>query len=243
MCAGNYPPLQMMGCQSMGCKMKPKVLSRQIAIFNSNKGAVGIGAMVIFIAMVLIAAIAASVLVQTAGQIENQAARTGEQTKNEISTGVFVLDISGKVVNNKVENMTITIRLRPGSNDINLNNVALEVADGTKKVLLTMNTSASWNFNTTLDSDGQVFGTGAWNETANQFGVIVLEDRDGSITFSSPVMNSGDLVTLCVSCTSCFNGLDGNDRVFGKILPEEGSSGVFGFDVPASLRQTVIDLY
>ena len=72
-----------------------------------------------------------------------------------------------------------------------------------------MNSSASWNFNTTVDSDGQVFGTGAWNETANQFGVIVLEDRDGSVTFTSPVMNSGDLVVLCISCTSCFNGIDG----------------------------------
>jgi flagellin FlaB len=233
----------MMGCQSMGCKMKHKVLSRRIAIFRSKEGAVGIGAMVVFIAMVLIAAIAASVLVQTAGQIENQAARTGEQTKNEISTGVFVLDIAGRVVNNKVENLTVTIRLRPGSNDINLNNVALELSDGSKKVLLTMNTSASWNFNTTVDSDGQVFGTGAWNETANQFGVIVLEDRDGSVTFTSPVMNSGDLVMLCVSCTACFNGIDGNDEVLGKILPEEGSSGVFGFEVPASLRDTVVDLF
>ena len=233
----------MMGCHSMGCKMKHRVLSRRIAILKPNEGAVGIGAMVIFIAMILVAAIAASVFVQTAGQIENQALRTGEQTKNEISTGVFVLDVGGRVVNNKVENITVTIRLRPGSNDIDLSNVAVEISDGAKKVLLIMNSSASWNFNTSLDTDGQVFGTGAWNETAAQFGVIVLEDRDGSITFASPVMNSGDLVMICVSCTSCFNGIDGDDNVRGKILPEEGSSGVFGFEVPPSLRDTIIDLY
>ena len=219
------------------------VLSRRIRIYKYNEGAVGIGAMVIFIAMILVAAIAASVLVQTAGQIENQAMRTGEQTKNEISTGVFVLDVGGRVVSNQVENMTVTIRLRPGSNDISLSNMAVEVADGSKKVLLIFNSNASWNFNTTIDTDGQVFGTGAWNETAAEFGIIVLEDRDGSITFTSPVMNSGDLAMICLSCTSCFGGIDGNDNVWGKILPEEGSAGVFGFDVPASLRDTIVDLY
>jgi flagellin FlaB len=232
-----------MGCQLMGCKMKHMVLSRRIAILRNNQGAVGIGAMVIFIAMVLIAAIAASVLVQTAGQIENQAMRSAEQTKSEISTGVFVLDVTGQIGNNKVQRLTITIRLRPGSNDIDLSNLAVEVADGTKKVLLIFNDNATWNFNVTLDDDGQVFGTGAWNETAAEFGILVLEDRDGSITQTSPVANTGDMVMICVNATNCFSGIDGNDDVWGKILPEEGSAGVFGFRVPASLRDTVVDLY
>ena len=46
--------------------MKHIVLSRRIAILRNNQGAVVIGTRVIFIVMVLIAAIAASVLVQTA---------------------------------------------------------------------------------------------------------------------------------------------------------------------------------
>ncbi len=232
-----------MGCHLMGCKRNLKVLMSRGNKARSAEAAVGIGAIIVFIAMVLVAAIAASVLVQTAGQIENQAMRTGEETKNEISTGVFVLDVCGEVSNNKVVKITITIKLRPGSNDVDLSNVALEVSDGAKKVLLTLNSSATWNFNTTLDDDGQVFGTGAWNETGIHFGVIVLEDRDGSITASSPVMNSGDLVMLCVNCTSCFSGIDSSDDVHGKILPEEGSAGVFGFEIPASLRDTVVDLY
>ncbi|MBU0497377.1 MAG: hypothetical protein KKC68_04540 [Candidatus Thermoplasmatota archaeon] len=227
----------------MGCKKNLKVLMSRGVNAHSAEAAVGIGAIIVFIAMVLVAAIAASVLVQTAGQIENQAMRTGEETKNEISTGIFVLDVGGQVSNNKVQKMTVTIRLRPGSNDVDLSNVALELSDGSKKVLLTLNSSATWNFNTTLDEDGQVFGTGGWNETAVQFGVIVLEDRDGSITASSPVMNSGDLVMICINCTNCFSGIDASDNVHGKILPEEGSAGVFGFETPASLRNTVVDLY
>ena len=91
--------------------------------------------------------------------------------------------------------------------------------------------------------DPQVYGTGAWNETNEEFGILVLEDADGSCTVSSPVINRGDKVMLCVSCTSCFSGLDPRDDVWGMVIPEEGAPGLFAFRVPASLTDTVYDLY
>ena len=108
--------------------------------------------------------------------------RSAEQTKDDISTGVFVLDVTGQITNNKVNRRTISIHQRPGSNDIDLRNLTVEVADGSKMVLLIFNDSTTWNFNVIFD-DGQVFCIGGWNETAAEFGVIGLEDREGSITW------------------------------------------------------------
>jgi archaellin len=91
--------------------------------------------------------------------------------------------------------------------------------------------------------NGKVFSTGRWNETNESFGILVLQDGDNSITSSAPVMNSGDVVMLCVNANSCFSGLNALVDVWGKVIPESGSPGIFAFRVPALLTATVYDLY
>jgi flagellin FlaB len=209
---------------------------------ENDLGDMGIGAMIVFIAMVLVAGIAASVLIQTANRLEIQAMTTGQQTTNEVSTGLAVVDIEGLNHSGLIYNMTITVRARAGSGDIDLSQTILELTDGSIKTLLTYNPGGR-QFNQSGDAGGSVFNTGPWNMTNEQFGIIVLQDEDGSMTASNPVLNRGDLAMLCVNTGACFGGLAPRADTWGLVSPEQGASGIFAFRVPSSLTEQVYDLY
>ncbi len=95
-------------------------------------GDMGIGAMIVFIAMVLVAGIAASVLIQTANRLEIQAMETGQDTIGEVSTGLAVTAIAGHRTDDADDNldlMTITIQPRSGSFSIDLEQTYIELSD------------------------------------------------------------------------------------------------------------------
>jgi flagellin FlaB len=212
---------------------------------ENDLGDMGIGAMIVFIAMVLVAGIAASVLIQTANRLEIQAMTTGEETTREVASGLQVVDIEGLNTGGQIASMTVTVRARAGSNDIDLSNTIIELTNGSLKTVLTYRTTAR-QFNHSDDETGSIFGTGAWNMTNEEFGILVLQDEDGSLTATNPVLNRGDLVMLCIKTSACFTsgpGLAPRDNVWGMISPEEGAPGIFAFRVPSSLTENVYDLY
>lgn len=208
---------------------------------EKDVGAIGIGAMIVFIAMVLVAGIAASVLVQTANNLQMQAMSTGRETTDEVSTGVSALYIEGHVdSNSKIDQLAIVIKPRAGSKDIDLNETIMTISDTTKKCVLLWNTSS---FSSSVGAGG-VFNESVFtNLTGTEFGIIVLEDADGSCNSSTPVINRGDCVILAVNATNCFSGIDARDDVWGQIIPEWGAPGVYMFRVPSSLYDTIINLY
>ncbi len=62
-----------------------------------KRAEMGVGTMIIFIAMVLVAAVAASVLISTANSVREQAQNTGEQAIQNVASGFITYDVVGTV--------------------------------------------------------------------------------------------------------------------------------------------------
>ena len=209
---------------------------------RKDVGSIGIGAMIVFIAMVLVAGIAASVLIQTSTTLESQAMATGSETTDEVSGGIAVFDVEGHVATD-IDGLAITIRVRAGSPDIDLNETMILLSDGSTKVLLRYDYADSNHFNTSVnESDASVFGFKYTDLTNEEFGILVLNDADGSCSRYTPVINTGDKVMLFVDAHACFNKIQERTDVFGYVYPEHGSPGVISFRTPSSYSDTVYDL-
>jgi len=209
-------------------------------------GDMGIGAMIVFIAMVLVAGIAASVLIQTANRLEIQAMKTGQETIGEVSTGLGVTAITGYRAVENLSLMTIAIQPRSGSFTIDLAQTYIELSDSNKKVVLMYGAE----FQDTTDINGNFFTAGFYDGlSSTTFGVIVLEDADGSLSAATPVINKGDQVMLSVNLNLVFDGvpslgLTTRTEVSGLIQPEEGAPCVFAFTTPSSFAaDNVFSLY
>jgi archaeal flagellin FlaB len=221
---------------------KRSLLKSNIFFCSNNKAAVGIGAMIVFIAMVLVAGIAASVLIQTSGNLEMRAMQTGRDTTTEIATGVHVEQVFGYTpsAGSTVSLLAIQIRPRAGSNEVDLSETIIELTDSSTKNFFTYDSSI---FTESGSIAGNTF-TSSFYPAANAtiFGIIVLEDADGSVTSTSPVINTGDHVILTTNMTAAFSGLSTRENIRGLVIPEEGSAGIIAFKTPPAFFNSIIEL-
>jgi flagellin FlaB len=117
-------------------------------IFNEDdRGQVGIGTLIVFIAMVLVAAIAAGVLINTAGFLQTQAEATGQESTDQVSDRIEVVSSVGIVAaspnTNETDEIRVSVTKAPGGGDIDLSATTIQVVGPEGQSNLVANLSAN----------------------------------------------------------------------------------------------------
>ena len=96
--------------------------------------AIGIGAMIVFIALILVAAVAAAVIIQTAEKLQQNAQKTGDDTADNMAGKIMIMQ--GNVANGGTghiaahtagESYLFMVRLAPGSDTTALNSITFQL--------------------------------------------------------------------------------------------------------------------
>ncbi len=90
---------------------------------DDESGSIGIGAMIVFIALILVAAVASTIIIKTAEELQQNAENTSDDTRKQISGKVAVVDVFVKTAadplhdgsNTDVATMEVIARISSGS--------------------------------------------------------------------------------------------------------------------------------
>lgn len=201
--------------------------NKTFSIQKDTSAQVGIGTLIIFIAMVLVAAVAAAVLIQTSGTLQQKAQSTGKQATQEVSSNLQVKSIEGVrakdsdvSLSSTIDMLKLKISLNVGSSPVDVNQVVVSITDGTTANNLvyagndkSYASTGSSNGNMTPFTDDSaanlkelLIGTttigSAFNNSDHYFVADKIRDEDGSFSQSNPVLNTGDMITMYIATTS-----------------------------------------
>ena len=98
---------------------------------NREEGSIGIGAMIVFIALILVAAVASTIIIKTAEELQQNAESTSDDTRKEISGKVNIIQI---LVNgtgtNDLDSLIVTAKIASGSTDVQVQDIDWVVVCG-----------------------------------------------------------------------------------------------------------------
>jgi len=93
-----------------------------------KKSSIGVVTMIIFIALLLVAAVVAGVLILSQSDLQEDSLNTATLTRREVTTQIELLDVSGTDGRDgSLDNIRYNLRLKPGAEPIKLTDVILYV--------------------------------------------------------------------------------------------------------------------
>ncbi|RLF59358.1 MAG: hypothetical protein DRN27_02830 [Thermoplasmata archaeon] len=241
--------------QGLGCinintivaiKPSSKHKYQQRKFSKEDHAAIGIGTLIVFIAMILVAAVAASVIIQTSESLQNRANAVAKQTIREVSSGMQIVDVTGYTDESKtkIEFLAISIRPRAGSYDLDLNETLIYLEHDNLTVLNLNYLNGNESVAGAVNIDGIFHTLNHSVLTSVNYGVIAVRDEDDSIT-NSYGMGSSDLAIVIINLSAALSetgGLEPNGEFTGRLVPEVGSNGIFWIKAPNAFPHKVVEL-
>jgi archaeal flagellin FlaB len=199
---------------------------RGIQMFGTKKGAVGIGTLIVFIAMVLVAAVAAAVLINVSGILQQRAMSTGKEAISQVSGNLVVVGIRGdtEAGRTSLATMNITITAAAGAGRVDLGQMIVKVGNNVNESLLVYSTTITGTANT-------------------DFGLTSQRDPTGLFTQTTPVIDGSALcdVNLAFDVTDVMIPPRGQYHI--ELIPERGAPTVIDGVAPQTFSTTIQQLY
>jgi flagellin FlaB len=163
---------------------------------TEERGQVGIGTLIVFIAMVLVAAIAAGVLINTAGFLQSQAESTGQESTDLVSERIETGEAVGVIGADTTELKSVKVRVSaaPGADDIDLASTTIQAVGPNGQANLVFSSSdADGN-----DLAGTPFSEGDALDIAQ--GEFLVIGEDGNVqSAANAVLGAQDSYTIVVN--------------------------------------------
>jgi flagellin FlaB len=181
--------------------------------FVNDRAEVGVGTLIVFIAMVLVAAVAAAVLINTTGTLQQRAQATGKEATQEVSSNLKVLNVYGvrntsgspPAPSTDITKLKVHLELSAGALPMDLTQLIIRYSDGTN----------------TPDNYADAETTKFWIR------------GDGT----NDVMQPGDLVELTLQLA---NTVEPRTSIEVSMIPETGSPVQADFKTPSTYGDDVI---
>ena len=161
--------------------MDRRKVIRQIR--KDEKASMGVGTLITFIALILVAAVASMVIITTVDQLKMKAFHTGLIAKEDVSTGFNVITVLGdrgiigtnatmwgpagnRSTNqaSTIQTLMLKVKLRAGSEPIRMDRTIIDVSDGFKSLSLSFNANSTDNWSHHAGEDpNHLEGNNAWD--------------------------------------------------------------------------------
>jgi flagellin-like protein len=155
---------------------------------DEERGQVGIGTLIVFIALVLVAAIAAGVLINTAGFLQNQAESTGQESSDQVTQAVQAQGAIGTSNGSAIQFVEIDVSLAPGADPINVNKSTIQYVapDGAATLRPGAGVDTA-DPNTAGDEVFEVTGSNTLEEESDQTTInVTLSPNSGAMSNLEP---------------------------------------------------------
>lgn len=192
----------------------------------NRKAESGIGTLIVFIAMILVAAVAAGVLIQTSSSLQSKSLDIGKKTQSEVSSGLEVVQVLGfREGSGTVRNLTFMVKLTAGSSAIKFDDTTLSLLLKDKVMKYGQGTGLICN-----GSDATIFSC---NYTVS----YALEASSGHLT---GYLVPGDIAEVTLIAP---REIEEAEEITSIWMPKLGISRETKFSTPNSISKDNVLLY